>query len=1128
MRAILPRELVKPFQFQFEGRLYKEEPELERDESWKRDESRDGIAYDEELYLLSPNVLDALLQGEQGGLPLHLSEEQIAVLNVPGPVLLSGEAGSGKTSVITQWLVINHLRHNEVGPKPVEPLRQLFVTFSERLRDHADYDFQAMLPKSARNHRTTFKKYRDVLNDILDVAGERHSYLSENEMTFERFLREYASDLHQSSIDPVLLWDEIRSVIKGGATEKSDVLLDFARYNQLSEERGQCKTPSNLREPYYEAAQAYQNHLFRNALWDAIDLARACIRSSGLAEKYDKLACDEIQDLAPVEIVLLLGLLKSGDVSDVFCTGDVAQVINPSGFRWARLKAEMYRRSHTRPTPDVHYLKRNYRSCFEIVDLVNRVISVRRDLLDDEVSRVEQVPLLPANVRPMVLRKNPIESLRSLPSNPKRRLILTKTPGDKNTIEGVLGQARDGVSILTIEEAKGLEYDGVLLWNFFRPRNDAITKNDWERVFTPGRRQRLKEDLSRGEGNLYGLTYEFNLLHVGLTRARTLLFVYDEDPQMRIANLGGEVPQALTSADTDAFDLHWKTESPTPKELHELGISLIGHDNAQARRMFLLAAAAAEKLGLLRDAAESYKAGGDHKSSASCYKAVGDEPNELWERAQYHQSNSEWLEAGRLLEQRGKILVDKGNRRDASDGFESARLTYVSGSDFKSASRCALLAAESLPLDMNKERAVKFEEAADAFEKAKGPSEVILVLERAIQEAQSTKQAGKSILSGEPNEDWIALQYKRIATGADKLNRHADAALAAHKAAGLWMGLAGDEKFGAQYQARYEARCCEALSISTESYIKAGETTQAASVQDQLLRRFKGGVEEAKSTWNRFGTLYVGRGELDQFAETFLQLAGYLGSRKEYREALEQLDFAVKQCEDRGASRLIIKLLQRRLDIATKAADPHGTGESFEKLAMAYESTGDRTKAFENMRNSGAEYWRDKDEDRAGQIFEKAYDLALTIMTPVEIGWYCYNDVTSGAYSTRGMFKESFFWINRACIHFTQDTAGATKRLMTRYEEQSNEVKRLTEQLASADSGARKQELERNQREELKALGLIQATLSRVYGSASRTSQDKKTIQQAQDWEKAARESFKSSRDPDAIQELDRRQLSST
>ncbi len=174
------------FRFQFDGRLYKEEPGLELDDTWRRGEPQDLVAYSEELYLLSPNIIDDVLSGEQRGLPLHLSEEQLRILTVPGPVLLSGEAGSGKTSVITQWLVINHLRHQELRPRPTEPLHQVFVTFSPRLREHTQFEFQTMLPKTARDHRTRFSTYRELLEGILELAGERHRYPAANEMTFEQ------------------------------------------------------------------------------------------------------------------------------------------------------------------------------------------------------------------------------------------------------------------------------------------------------------------------------------------------------------------------------------------------------------------------------------------------------------------------------------------------------------------------------------------------------------------------------------------------------------------------------------------------------------------------------------------------------------------------------------------------------------------------------------------------------------------------------------------------------------------------------------------------------------------------------------------------------------------------------
>jgi len=58
IRALLPPDRAPEFRFQFDGRLYKEEPGLELDDTWRRGEPQDLVAYSEELYLLSPNIID--------------------------------------------------------------------------------------------------------------------------------------------------------------------------------------------------------------------------------------------------------------------------------------------------------------------------------------------------------------------------------------------------------------------------------------------------------------------------------------------------------------------------------------------------------------------------------------------------------------------------------------------------------------------------------------------------------------------------------------------------------------------------------------------------------------------------------------------------------------------------------------------------------------------------------------------------------------------------------------------------------------------------------------------------------------------------------------------------------------
>ncbi len=1122
IRAVLDSAQQPSFRLNFDGHLYKEEPGLERGGAAAPEPPVDEVAYTEELYLLSPNRIEDLLNGRQMGLPLHLSEEQMDVIGVPGPILLSGEAGSGKTSVITQWLVINHLRHQELRPAPPEPLSQLFVTLGTRLRDRTKFEFSTMLPPLAQNHRTEFKTYRELLWGILEMAGLRSRYPESTEMTFERFMREYAPGLAHTKIDPVLLWDEIRSVIKGGVTADPDSFMDIAKYHQLSEERGQCKTPQHLREDYYEAALTYRSYLTKNRQWDGIDLARAALLASDVAPKYGKVACDEVQDLAPIEIVLLFKLIERQDISDLFFTGDIAQVINPSGFQWSRLKKELGEHSGKRPIPDVHFLKRNYRSCYEIVDLVNRILSVRRELINDEISGIELIPLLPARVKPMVLRNSPLELLKSLQSNPNTRLILTKNLGERLKLEGLLGAAVNQVTILTIEEAKGLEYEGALLWNFFLPRHEKITRNDWESVFIPDRKGRLKKEIERGEKNPYGLTYEFNLLHVGLTRPRRLLFFYDEDPKMRIANLGEDVAGALTSADLDDFEVHWKTEVPSPDDLSDAATRLLNRDTEQARRLFILAAQAFEKRKELARAAECYEAASSYDQAARCFKASGDRPNELNMLSHHHEKLGESGQAASLQRERGETLLKLGANLEASEAFEDARRLYELAPDLKAAADCAWASAEAIPTGRNVDRAVAFQYAAECAKKASDLDRAVRAYDRAILAADSARQAGKRILPGEPIEDWIASGHLEVARLNSDLSRCAEAAKAARQAGGLWQTLAESPDWQHR-RGQYEDRFREALAFTVESLIRAGETTPAAARQKELLASFEksGGVEEIKEQWNSFADLYFQGSEYELYVETKRELADLLKNRNEHQLALLLLQDAISRCNERRLTRLVLTLAEKRVDIAQAGGDWAEVASSRAVEAQCLEELGDLLKAFENLRQAGVAYLKDGDEEQAEHSYDRAAGIASKAMSAIETGWFCFKDVAIDAYASRSR-QQSMRWIDRASGYFAQDMEEAQRRLERFREEQVSQVQRLDGQRAAAESTSRKLEISQRRESELRIQAWTELALAMAHVAAVRVSGDPASWQKAEGWLDQAHASFDASGDQESLRDLER------
>ncbi len=86
------------------------------------------------------------------------------------------------------------------------------------------------------------------------------------------------------------------------------------------------------RSAVHAVAVFYQERLERSGRWDEIDLARAALRrleGSAIEPLWDLVVCDEVQDLADVQIALLFRL--AADPRSVVLTGDPRQIINPDG-----------------------------------------------------------------------------------------------------------------------------------------------------------------------------------------------------------------------------------------------------------------------------------------------------------------------------------------------------------------------------------------------------------------------------------------------------------------------------------------------------------------------------------------------------------------------------------------------------------------------------------------------------------------------------------------------------------------------------------------------------------------------------------------------------------------------------
>ena len=384
---------------------------------------------------------------DQGGeeLELKLSREQYEILRSPGPVLLAGSAGSGKTTVSVHRLA-------------AAPSTALYLSYSPALVTHARKlyrDLAAARGAEARpaNFFTFAELYRSFVkeNDTPEMT----------EALFHEWFRKSGR-----SLDPALVWEELRSILKGACLDLDKPMLDEAAYYELGRKRAPLFV--DLRPEIYRVAQRYQQWLADEGRTDRIDLCRrafAELKKGG--RNWDVVVCDEVQDLTELEVAFVLALSRRPDLSGVLLTGDTQQILQPSGFRWAEVRRLAAR---GRNRPEVQRLRRNLRAVRPLVELANALLLLRREVFGRTEEDEPEDAALDGPV-PIEVPAGEEAALAAIEGFGPRCAVLT-TEEEAGRLRARLGTSR----VFHVREAKGLEFDVVVLWKLLGPDQDLVER----------------------------------------------------------------------------------------------------------------------------------------------------------------------------------------------------------------------------------------------------------------------------------------------------------------------------------------------------------------------------------------------------------------------------------------------------------------------------------------------------------------------------------------------------------------------------------------------------------------------------------------------------------------------------
>ena len=292
-----------------------------------------------------------------------------------------------------------------------------------------------------------------------------------------------------ANMSAIMAWMEIKTFIKGSreAIESKKGYLSEDEYIKLGKRRAP-NFPGNRHEVYclfQEYIHYIQNHPLE-CLFDECHLIHSLFQrlkeQRSVPWTFHSIYIDEVQDFTQGELWLILQTCQ--DKNGFFLTGDTAQsIMSGISFRFEDVKTLFHcmkeRLDTTRRgkivVPKVHHLVINFRSHSGILRLAASITDVlkeffphsfdHQDLPRDEGLVSGPIPLLfhscSASDLAMVLAGN--KRTQSSIDFGAHQAIIVRNQKAKDELPDDLSSA----IVLTIFESKGLEFDDVLLYNFF-------------------------------------------------------------------------------------------------------------------------------------------------------------------------------------------------------------------------------------------------------------------------------------------------------------------------------------------------------------------------------------------------------------------------------------------------------------------------------------------------------------------------------------------------------------------------------------------------------------------------------------------------------------------------------------
>lgn len=430
---------------------------------------------------------------------ISFDELQQSVFSLYTPLIIVGSAGSGKTALVLEKM-------------KTLPGNVAYISLSKFLVENASCLYYAN-GYDNENQEAEFLSLNDYLASWEKPQG-REIYFR----AFETWFARHAQALKIN--EPYRVYEEFKGVITGSPVHAAWL----TREEYLSLGIKQSIFSMVEREKLYTLFQKYLIWLNENSWFDSNIICYEYLEK--IKPRYEYVIVDEVQDITNVQLKCILQSLTGK--SNFILTGDSNQIVHPNFFSWSKVKTYFHQSGDA--GSQIKILQTNYRNSQQVVSLSNNLLKIKNhrfgsidresNYLVDTISQDNGEVLLYGDED-----KNKYELNRRTQHSTHFAVIVTD-----NIYKDEARRYFKTPLVFSVQEAKGLEYENVILVNFvsthdveFREIISGVSTEDLEQTGLHYNRAASKHDK---DAEIY--KFYINSLYVAITRAIKNIYLFEK------------------------------------------------------------------------------------------------------------------------------------------------------------------------------------------------------------------------------------------------------------------------------------------------------------------------------------------------------------------------------------------------------------------------------------------------------------------------------------------------------------------------------------------------------------------------------------------------------------------------